>query len=209
MTGALLSSYTAHFPWSTGAASITVVGADAGTLEDLYEYALELRDRWDTADPDSDVARVAAARPVPTSESQLLAAVARDALGVPLNALAEALAVDLIAGEAEATDAVGWWIRVGAAARAAGACPVADGWQFDLPRGEAAPSWVSVRAGGIAVAAEDDSRPGACACAPHAWIAMREAFQLHARPYEEHGPLPSGVSAWLLGACGPRRWSPA
>ena len=209
MSNALLPTYTARFPWSAGAASITVVGADAGTLEDVYEYALELRQRWDVADPDSDVARVAAGRSVTASESQLLAAIAQDADEVPLSALAHALSVDLIAAEAEATDAVGWWIRVGSAARAAGVCPMADGWQFDLPEGGAAPSWVSVRAGGIAVAANTSGRPVACACAPHAWIALREAVRLHTRQQDEVSPLPSGVSAWLLDAYAPRRRVPA
>ncbi|MCU1677235.1 MAG: hypothetical protein JWM93_1993 [Frankiales bacterium] len=188
-------SYTATFPWLRLTASITVVGADAGTLEDLREYAGDLAARWDAGDPASELRAVVTHGKAESAESRLLAAVLHACDGLPVSsAIVPALAVDLIAAEVDDTDAFGWWIRIGPAGRAAGACPVRDGWRFDLPDG----AWVSVRAGAVALAAPAGGGV-AYASAPHAWLAMRAAYQQLTAPSvgvaTDHE---ADVIAWLV-----------
>ncbi|MDQ1726844.1 MAG: hypothetical protein QOK14_889 [Frankiaceae bacterium] len=192
-------SYTATFPWLWLTASITVVGADAGTLEDLRDYAGDLAARWDESRPGSELRALMADRHAESesAESRLLSAVLLACHGLPISAaVVPALAVDLIAAEADDTDANGWWIRLGPAGRAAGACPVGDGWRFDLPDA----GWVSVRAGAVALAAPVGGDV-AYAAAPHAWMAMRAAYQQLTAPFVvapiDYGP---DVTAWLIPA---------
>ncbi|MDQ1680906.1 MAG: hypothetical protein QOI42_1765 [Frankiaceae bacterium] len=194
----MAAHFVSRFPWCRLTATVSLVGADPGVVEDVADYARELARRWDLGDPLSELSAVLAGAAAFTDETRLLVAVSRDAVDVPLHQLAPALAVDLVSAEADENDAYGWWVQIGPAARGAGASPEPGGWRFAVS--DAADSWVSVRSGGIAGAATGAATL-AVASAPHAWIAMREAVA-YASASAAH-PLTSGVRAWLIDTASP------
>jgi hypothetical protein len=132
---------------------VTVLGGDAGVVEDARDRLIELLARFDAADPDSELARVnaSAGAPVPYSWETLLlislldeavdghvdldtaGSTATVAAGRRLDPgrLGAGVALDMVVQDLEADGVTGAGIRLGRDLRAVGTSPYAGGWTVE------------------------------------------------------------------------------
>ena len=133
---------------------VTVVGGDAGVVEDARDRLTELLSRFDPANPASELSRLnaAAGEPVPCSwETLLLTSLLDDAIaghvtidtaqstatvvrGRPLapGRVAAGVALDMVVQDLEADGVTGAEIRLGRDIRVIGTSPYAGGWTVDV-----------------------------------------------------------------------------
>jgi hypothetical protein len=133
---------------------VTVVGGDAGVVEDARDRLIELLSRFDPADPTSELSRLnaeagnavscswetlllvsllddAVAGHVVIDAAQSTAAVARDRQLVP-GRVAAAVALDMVVQDLEADGVTGAEVKLGRDLRVVGTSPYAGGWTVDI-----------------------------------------------------------------------------